>query len=388
MNNFNLIQKTNIIFGAKEENNVGSLIARYTSRSVLIVHDGGSYLKDLLCRVRESITMEGITIYELPSVKANPIVSTANEGIRMVRENDIEFVLAIGGGSVMDTAKYIAFATYSDMENPLLLSFEDNITTKIIPHGTIVTLSGTSSECSNCAMMMDDLHIPLIKYALSNTCLYFDFAIIDPEIGYTLPMKQMAAGIMDTISHALEVYLAQEEEEVIVEGEMEHVIRTTIEYGRLAMKDPKNYKVRSTLSILTMMAYRDDISNGGVPQDWGIHCVENPVTATYNGIHGQTLGILTPAFMKVASRHNPRPFVNLSVRVWGVDPNGKTDEEIIAEGAERQKEWLREMKLPTTFSEIGISMEMLEPLIPQAVPCGSVYQLNEEEVREIYSLSL
>ncbi len=92
--------------------------------------------------------------------------------------------------------------------------------------------------------------------------------------------------------------------------------------------------------------------------------------------------------MKVASRHNPRPFVNLSVRVWGVGPNGKTDEEIIAEGAERQKEWLREMKLPTTFSEIGITMEMLEPLIPQAVPCGSVYQLNEEEVREIYSLSL
>lgn len=388
MNNFNLIQKTNIIFGAKEENNVGSLIAGYTSGSVLIVHDGGSYLKDLLCRVKESITKEGITIYELPSVKANPIVSTANEEIRMVKENNIEFVLAVGGGSVMDTAKYIAFATYSDMENPLLLSFEDNITTKIIPHGTIVTLSGTSSECSNCAMMMDDLHTPLIKYALSNTCLYFDFAIIDPEIGYTLPMKQMAAGIMDTISHALEVYLAQEEEEVIVEGEMEHVIRTTIEYGRLAMKDPKNYKVRSTLSILTMMAYRDDISNGGVPQDWGIHGVENPVTATYNGIHGQTLGILTPAFMKVASRHNPRPFVNLSVRVWDVDPNGKTDEEIIAEGAERQKEWLREMKLPTTFSEIGISMEMLEPLIPQAVPCGSVYQLNEEEVREIYSLSL
>ena len=388
MNNFNLIQKTNIIFGAKEENNVGSLIARYTSRSVLIVHDGGSYLKDLLYRVKESITKEGITIYELPSVKANPIVSTANEGIRMVRENNIEFVLTIGGGSVMDTAKYIAFATYSDMENPLLLSFEDNITTKIIPHGTIVTLSGTSSECSNCAMMMDDLHEPLIKYALSNSCLYFDFAIIDPEIGYTLPMKQMAAGIMDTISHALEVYLAQEEEEVIVEGEMEHVIRTTIEYGKMAMKDPKNYKVRSTLSILTMMAYRDDISNGGVPQDWGIHGVENPVTATYNGIHGQTLGILTPAFMKVASRHNPRPFVNLSVRVWGVDPNGKTEEEIIAEGAERQKEWLREMKLPTTFSEIGITMEMLEPLIPQAVPCGAVYQLNEEEVREIYTLSL
>ena len=387
MENFELLQRTTILFGKHEEEKVGAMIRKYTDESVLIVHEGKEYLNELLKTVRNSIEKEGIKIYELSGVQANPLVSKADEGIRLVHEHHIPFVLAIGGGSVMDTVKYISFASYSEMSNPLLLSLSDEIKTKILSHGTIVTLSGTSSECSNCAMIMDDRHTPIIKYALTNPCLYFDFAIVDPLLTYTLPKRQMASGIMDTISHALEVYLAQIEEEPLCEGYYESVIRTALKYGLMAMEDPKNYKVRSTLSLCAMMAYRDDLSNGGVPQDWGGHGAENPVTATYNGIHGQTLGIITPAFLRVAYVHNPRVFCNLSTRIFGIDPKGKSEVEIVEEGARYLEDWLRKMELPTRFNEIGITMDMLEPLIPQVVPCGSVYQLTEAEVRKIYELS-
>lgn len=385
MQNFNLVQKTNVIFGVGQEYNVGKLVKNYTSKNCLLVHNNGAYLKKLVEKVKNNIAEENIEIFELTDIKANPVVSKANEGIQICKDNNIEFILAIGGGSVMDTVKFISFATYYDGD-PLMLDINNNVTSKTIPHGTIVTLSGTSSECSNCSMMIDDLNIPIIKYALTNSCLYFDFAIINPELTYTLPMKQMSSGIMDTISHALEVYLAQIEEEPLIEGYMETVIRTALNYGLKAIIEPRNYKVRSTLSICAMLAYRDDISNGGVPQDWGCHAIENPITTTYNGIHGQTLGIITPAFLRVVYVYNPRPFITLANRVFDVVIENKDNYTIVDECAKKLENWLEKMNLPTRFNEIGITIDMLESLIEQICPAGIVYQLKNEDVIKIFKL--
>lgn len=387
MENFDLTQKTHILFGAKEELRVGKLVKEY-SDTCLVVHDGGAYLNELLERVRKSLSDASVEFIELSGVKANPLVSKANEGVEICKDSKIGFVLAVGGGSVMDTAKYIAYATNCEGKNPLLLNPGTEMNHDVLPHGTIVTLSGTSSECSNCAMIVDDLNEPVIKYALAHTCLYFDFSIINPELTYTLPPKQVASGAMDAISHALEVYLAPYEEEPLMEGYMETVIKTVLKYGPMALKEPTNYKVRSVLSICVMMAYNDNISNGGVPQDWGGHGVENPVTAMYNGTHGTVLGIVTPAFIRYTYKRNSRPFINFAVKCMEVDPTNKSEWEIVDEGASRLEDWLRVMNLPARFSEIGLTYEQLIPCADIAAPAGAVYQLTKEEVLEIYKMSL
>lgn len=384
MNNFDLTQKTHILFGRGEENKTGQLIKSF-SDSCLIVHDGGRYLETLLERVKKSLSCAGISFTELSGVKANPLVSKANEGISLCKSENLGFVLAIGGGSVMDTAKYIAYAAYCN-DNPLLLQPGKEIKHRVLPHGAIVTLSGTSSECSNCAMIMDDLHTPLIKYAMNHTALYFDFSIVNPEFAYSLPPKQTASGAMDAISHALEVYLAPSQEEPLMEGYMETVIRTVLRFAPMALKNPTDYKVRALLSIAAMMAFNDNISNGGIPQDWGGHGVEKPVTSTFNGTHGTTLGIITPAFLRFTYKKNPRPFVNFSVRCMGVSPEGKTEAEIVDEGASRLEDWLHTMDLPTRLHEIGLTADMLKECAAQAAPAGAVYQLTEDEVMQIYKM--
>lgn len=384
IDHFQLIQKTHILFGAGEENNVGALVSRY-SKTCLVVNDGGSYLNELLDRVYASLEQAGIRHYTLSGVKANPLVSKANEGVELVRSNDIGFVLAVGGGSVMDTAKYIAYATHCP-GNPLELGFDTQVTHPVLPHGTIVTLSGTSSECSNCAMIIDDLHQPIIKYALSNTALYFDFSIVDPELTYSLPARQMASGAMDAISHALEVYLGQMEPHPLMEGYMEGVIKTVLEYGPRAMENPRDYQTRSFLSLAVMMAYNDNLSNGGIPQDWGGHGIENPVTTMFNGTHGTVLGIVTPAFLRYVWKRNPRPFVNFATRCMGVSPVGKDQAQIVEEGACRLEDWLRTMHLPTHLHEIGLHADMLTQCAALAAPAGAVYQLAEADIMNIYRL--
>lgn len=382
--NFDLTQKTHILFGAGEENNVGSLMARF-SHTCLVVHDGGSYLKDLLRRVFASLEEAGITYFELSGVKANPLVSKAHEGVELVREKGIGFVLAVGGGSVMDTAKFIAYASYCP-DDPLQLAPDTVVTHRVLPHGTIVTLSGTSSECSNCAMIIDDHHEPMVKYALSNTALYFDFSIVDPELTYSLPPRQTAAGAMDAISHALEVYLGQYDPHPLMEGYMEGVIRTVLEYGLKALATPRDYQTRAFLSLAVMMAYNDNLSNGGIPQDWGGHGVEKPVTTLFNGTHGVTLGIVTPAFLRFVWKRNPRPFVNFAIRCMGVDPTGKDDGPIVEEGACRLEAWLQRMQLPTRLHEIGLTADMLTQCAELAAPAGAVYQLDKNEIMQIYRM--
>lgn len=382
--NFDLTQKTHILFGAGEENNVGALVAGY-SDSCLVVNDGGSYLTQLLERVFDSLRKAGVQIYELSGVKANPLVSKAYEGVALVREKQIGFVLAVGGGSVMDTAKFIAYASYCT-DDPLQLAPDTVVAHRVLPHGTIVTLSGTSSECSNCAMIIDDNHEPNVKYALANTALYFDFSIVDPELTYSLPPKQTAAGAMDAISHALEVYLGQYDPHPLMEGYMEGVIKTVLEYGPKALAEPRDYQTRTFLSLAVMMAYNDNLSNGGIPQDWGGHAVENPITTLFNGTHGVTLGIVTPAFLRYVWPRNPRPFVNFAVRCMGVDPAGKDEAAIVEAGAAALEDWLRTMKLPTRLSEIGLKAEQLEQCAELAVPAGEVYRLNKDEVMDLYRL--
>lgn len=385
MNNFELLQKSKVLFGTKEEEKVGELIKKYSNKC-LIVEPEGAPFKDLLKRIRKYLKDEGIEVFELDGVVPNPHVSTANKGIELVRKNNIGFVLAVGGGSVMDTAKYISYACYWPGENPFDLEMTTEITHAVIPHGAIVTLSGTGSELSLCSVIVDDLHVPNEKHILFNNCLYFDFSIVNPELTYTLPCKHMAAGIMDGISHALEAYVGLDHEEPIFEGYYETIMNTLLKYGPQAVKKPTDYEIRSKISLATMIANNHSLCTEGVSQDWSCHDIERYITTTYHGTHGINLGILTPAFMKYTYEKNPRPFVNFCVRCLGVNPKYKDDKKIVEEGAENLEKWLCKMNLPVKFTDLGLSYQMLIECIPDNLVAGMVYQLKKDEISNLLRL--
>lgn len=385
MNNFELTQKSNVFFGAKEEEKVGKLVKRYSDKC-LIVEPADAPFEDLLKKVRKYLEDEGVKVFELGGVVPNPRVSTANKGIDLVKKYDIGFILAVGGGSVMDTAKYIAYASNWPGEDPLELEMSAEIMEFVIPHGAIVTLSGTGSELSSCSVIVDDLHEPVEKHILFNNGLFFDFSIVNPELTYTLPLKHLAAGITDGISHALEAYVGSDKEEPVFEGYYEAIMNTLLEYGPQAMSHPTDYDIRSKISHATMIANNHNFCTEGVQQDWTCHDIERYITTTYHGTHGVTLGVLTPAFMEYVFRRNPRPFVHFSVRCLGVDPKSKDNETLVKEGADNFRAWLKQMNLPVTFAELGLTYQMLVDCIPDDLTAGMVYQLKKDEIKELLKL--
>lgn len=385
MNNFELLQKSNVFFGAGEEKKIGKLVRMYSDKCLIIEPDGKPF-EDLLERIKKYLGNEGVEVFELGGVVPNPLVSTANVGIELVKKYDIGFILAVGGGSVMDTAKYISYASRWPGENPLDLEMTTEIKRFVIPHGAIVTLSGTGSELSLCSVIVDDLRSPAEKHILFNDGLFFDFSIINPELTYTLPLKHLAAGVTDGISHALEAYVGSDHEEMIFEGYYESIMNTLLKYGPQAMSDPTDYTIRSKISHATMIANHHNFCTEGVQQDWTCHDIERYITTAYHGVHGITLGILMPAFMKYVFSRNPRPFVNFSVRCLGVNPEGKNNAAIVKEGADNFERWLNKMHLPVKFTDIGLTYPQLISCIPENLTAGMLYQLKGDEIKELLSL--
>lgn len=381
MDNFEVLQQSNVIFGAEEERQVGKLVKKYSDTCLVVVPDGAPF-ENLIHSVRSYLEAEGIKAFELSGIVANPRLSKAKEGIELVRNNKIGFVLAVGGGSVMDTVKYISYAAYWE-GNPLEITLDTAVKTPVIPHGAVVTLSGTGSELSYVSVMVDDSKQPETKKVLMNNCLFFDFCIVNPELTYTLPERQLAAGVMDGISHCLESYDGNSKEEPIFEGYFEAIMKTLLIYGPKAMKEPLCYEYRSKISLAAMIANNQNFCTSGVTRDLSVHNIESFITTACHGTHGVILGVITPAFIKYVYKRNPYPFVNFSVRCLGVDFTDKSEDAIVEEGAERLKSWIKEMKLPTSFTELGITYQMAIDSIPDDYVAGKVYKLNKTEIKEL-----
>ena len=314
MNNFADSQKTNVIFGKDTHKTVGEEIKKY-GNSCLIVHDSGAYLANILADVRESLEKNGISYYEMGDVKPNPRLSYCMEGVKTVRERPVDFILAVGGGSVMDTAKFIAVQT--NMEESLFVNRDIYTPYPVIPHGVVSTLGGTGSEQSLCAMVVDDsLEVPE-KAGLYNVGFFFDFAIINPEFAYTLPPKMTACGAMDILSHCWEVYFAPINGNEIMEGYFEGIVKAVLKEGLKAMEEPTNYDARANLNLAAIMAMSNTKPAAGEMGDWVCHHMENPVTVTFKRTHGEILSIITDAWVRYAWKLNVPKFVRWAVCCMG-----------------------------------------------------------------------
>lgn len=391
MNDFSFHVPTHIIFGRDSISKTGPEIKRLGGQRVLIVQDGGAYLKETLAAVYSSLSGSGLSVLEMEEKATRPALSLVLKGVDFCRENKVDFILAVGGGTVMDTAKGIAFMA----ENPLPLTdwvLYRKFSDKCMPCGCVVTLSGTGSEVSGTAMIMDDTGETVIKYPLFQESLKFRFAVMDPTLTFTLPLRTSLAGAFDAVTHVMEHYFNGPSGYDLQDRLCESIMKSILINMKAVCSAPRSYEVRAQLQMAATLA-NSTLPGLGCDSDWAVHYMENPITTATHELHGATLAAITVAWMKYCHLRDLPKAVNFALRVMEV-PAGGSDEETAMAGILALEQFLEEVGLPIRLGEIGIREEDLEKMAGRALvtsgkdTVGGVSRLTEEEVVEIYKIAL
>ena len=390
MKDFSFCVPTRFIVGKDSPAHVGEQIAAYGGHRVLIVDDGGSYLTELLRTVRSSIAREGLESFDIENKAVSPRLSIVMEGVRFCKENDIDFILAVGGGTVMDTAKAIAFFCENDGDLTEYVLYR-KASPKCRKVASVVTLSGTGSEVSATAMIIDDRQEPGIKYPLFQESIRFLFSVMDPSLTCSLPMRTTMAGAFDAITHIMEHYFCGESGYDMQDRMCEAVMSSIMANMRAIKENPTDYETRAQLQMGSTLG-NSTLLGIGCDSDWAVHYMENPVTTLTHNLHGSTLAIISVAWMRYCFRRDLPKAVNFAVRVMGVAPQDD-DEQTAIKGIDALEAFLKEMGLPVRLSELGIKPDLFPVLADRALQTagservGGVSHLTREEVIEIYKLA-
>jgi alcohol dehydrogenase len=390
MKSFSYVNPTQIVFGPDTVNQIGSLLQPYNVKKVLLVYGGGSIKKTgLYDNVIGMLHNLGINVYELPGVEPNPRLGTVHKGIATCREHDVDFILAVGGGSVIDAAKAVALGV--PYEGDVWDFFTRKASPKAgLPLGTILTLSATGSEM-NGNTVVSSLETQQ-KLGAGSIHAYPKFSILDPTLTFTVPANQTAYGIVDIMSHVFEQYFSQTLDTPLQERLCESVLQTVIDNGLKAIEKPDDYAARANLMLCGTFALNGNLISVGMQNDWASHGIEHELSAIYDIAHGAGLAIIFPNWMRYVYASRIDRFVQFAVRVWGIDPSGKTDEELALEGIEATSDFFRSLGAPLTLSELGIDEEHFGLMASKAVQfygyVGAFRKLKAEDIEEIYRMSL
>jgi len=315
MNNFEFYNPARVIFGRNKEGKIGGQVATFSKNKKCLLHYGGGSVKKtgLLDRVKASLEAAGVTYVELGGVVPNPRLSLAMEGIRLCKEHEIDFVLAVGGGSVIDSSKCIALgvACACDVWDYYL---DGTITPpeNVLPVGVVLTIPAAGSETSTGSVITKEDEG--LKRSYDNSCLIPRFAFIDPSLTFTLPPYQIACGCADIMAHLMERYFTQIENVDVSDRMIEALLRTMLIYSPKALKDPMNYDVRAEICWAGTVAHNNLLNMGRVG-DWGSHAIEHELSGMYDVAHGAGLAVAFPAWMKYVYKANKaRVFTVCSTR--------------------------------------------------------------------------
>lgn len=391
LNNYVQYNPNKIIFGKDTDQQVGKLIKEMGCKNVLIHYDSGDFIKPLIKRVSENIKNEGIEVFELGGVVPNPKLSLMKKGCQIVRDNNIEFILAVGGGSTMDSSKYIAVGTYYDGDLWNHQKFA-KINTPVLKHGVIVTMPGTGSDVSTAAVWRDDTVEPERKTCVFANEMRFDFAIINPELTYTLPKFQTAAGCFDIISHSMEDYFCAPEDSEFYLAAYEGVINDVMINVKKALKKPDDYTARANIARCAYLPLEDVITMGAL-RGYCVHNLEKPMTGMFHRTHGEMLAILFPAWMEYCYKRNLPLFVRLSVKCFDAKMNFTHPEETVLEGINNLRNFIRDIGLPQHLSEVNITEDSFEECAERGILdsgvgyIGRAIQLTKQDIIEVYKLA-
>ncbi len=353
MQNFVFQNLTKIIFGKGVESEAGKETALH-SRNVLLHYGSGSVRKSgLLVRVCRFLRDAGVAYTELPGVQSNPRLSLVREGIGICREKGIEFILAVGGGSVIDSSKAIAIGV--PHSGDVWDFFERKATvTKCLPVGAILTIPAAGSESSNGAVITKEAG--MYKLDAGAECMRPKFAIMNPELTFSLPPYQTACGAADIMAHVMERYFTRVPAVDFTDRLSEATLKTIIRNAPIVLEKPSDYDARAEIMWAGTVAHNDLLGTGRIG-DWGSHYIEHELSALYDVAHGAGLAVVFPAWMRHVYKNDVQRFAQFAVRVWDVDYDFQDPERTAREGVRRLSAFFHEIGLPTTLKELGVPDE-------------------------------
>lgn len=383
MNNYTFYNYTEIVFGKGVQSQTGALVQKF-GKKVLLHYGGGSIKKSgLYDQIIDSLRQAQIEFVELGGVQPNPRLGLVQEGIALCRKENVDFILAVGGGSVIDSAKCIASGVHYDGD--VWDFFEGKeCTNKILPIGVVLTIPAAGSESSDSLVITKEEG--LLKWSFSHRNLRPRFAVMNPELTYTLPAYQTACGASDMLAHIMERYFTRVNNVDVTDRMCEAVMRGILYNAPKLLNNPEDYAARAEIMQAGTVAHNDILTMGRIG-DWASHGIEHELSAIYDIAHGAGLSVIFPAWMKYVYHTDVPRFVQFAVRVMNVDIDFTRPEEIIREGIRRLEVFYRAMGLPVRLSELNIDETNFTLMAKKAAPLGSYVNLQENDVYEIYQLA-
>lgn len=391
LQNFDIRIGTQFVFGKGIVCQVGKQLRKKHICRVLIHHDGGKFLYDsgVLDQIEESLQAESITSVELGGVLPNPRLSLVREGIELAKREKVDMILAVGGGSVIDSAKAIALgaATEGDVWD-YFTGKKQPVTT--LPVAAFVTYPASGSESSAVTVVNNTDEGK--KLLVSNEIVRPAIAFMDPALTTTLPNFLSACGVVDMFSHVCERYFSPDEEIGVIDRMAEGILKTIVEIGPKVLKEPGNYSYRADLMWIATIAQNNSVGIGRT-QDWATHEIGNELSALYDTPHGATISIIMGAWMRYVYKNNPVRFSRYAKEIFGVDSDGKTAEDVAYEGIIRTEEFFKALGMPTSFKDFNIPTDGIEDMLDRIAfygedaSIGGIVRLNRDDCRVIYQLA-
>ena len=391
MIDFDFWSPTYIAFGKGKESQTGELVRRFGGAKALLHYGGGSAVRSgLIDRVKASLSEVGVAFAELGGVKPNPRSSLVDEGVRLALDEKVDFILAVGGGSVIDSSKAIAIGAANGGEwRKFYVGREVKVKPAIpaaLPVGVVLTIAAAGSEASTNSVV--NLEPENLKRAAGGNILRPKFAVMNPELTMSLPPFQTACGLADMFAHLCERYFTPTKDVALSDNLCEAVMRTVVEEGAKVMADPSDYQARANVMWAGTLAH-NDVCGAGRVQDWASHGLEHELSALYDCAHGAGLAVVMPAWMEYVHDADDARFARFARNVFGVGL-GEPDAKAALEGIAAFRRWLKSIGMPLTFAELGAKEEDIPLLVKTLNLCGNTLggfkRLGENDVVAIYRL--
>jgi len=386
MKNFNMHMPTKVYFGEGAIKDLSIEIKNHGNRVLMVYGQGSIKRNGIYEDVMAAFELGDITYVELSGVDVNPRLETVNEGVRLCLSENIDFILAVGGGSVIDCSKAIAASVYYAGDPWDLVTYKIMVQ-KAMPLGVVLTLSATGSELNGNAVI-SNLETKE-KRGFSSEWMWPKFSILDPTYTYTVSPHQTACGIVDTLTHLYEFYFSAKEDAELSDAMSEAVMATVVKYGKKAITEPNNYEARSNLMWASAVALCG-MTNRGKTFEGFNHAVEHGLSAIYDITHADGLAILAPYWMEyVLDEKNVTRFARFARKVWGVV--GEDDMEVAKKGIERTRRYYEYLEMPSRLSHVRIDDTRLEEVIDHAFisdTLGHLKTLRKQDVRRILEAAL
>ncbi|MCB7038926.1 iron-containing alcohol dehydrogenase [Eggerthella sinensis] len=384
---FDYVNPTRLHFGPEALDALRDELPRYGA-TVQLAYGGGSIKKTgLYDQVTALLDECGKTVVEDAGVMPNPTVEKLYEGVRLARENDVDLILAVGGGSVVDYAKAVSVSVHCD-EDPwerYYLRMED-VACDVVPVGCVLTMAGTGSEMNGGAVITNHAQQLKIGHVFGEN-VFPRFAILNPALTFTVPRYQMAAGIFDVMSHLMEQYFSGTDDNVS-DYLMEGLMRSLVHASRIAVVHPTDYEARSNIMWTATWALNTLVAKGKTT-DWTVHMIGQAVGAYTDATHGMTLSAVSPAYYRLVMPYGLAKFARFARTVWDVDGAGRTEQDVAAAGIDALEAWARDIGCVMRLSELGVTEGMLDGIVEATFPMeGGYHPLTKTETKRVLTESL